>query len=251
VRQRRLLRLVFCLATLMTLSGVFATPLCIESSLADYIALASNGCTTDGIVKVKDITYSVITTNGAIAPTAQELTVLPSTNFGPLSQITGSEWVASLGQTLEIDLGFTFEAIIPQGTVIVLDSVISNELTQFPRGVGVTVDTYYCAGLLVGMSCNGISGTVHWDDGGHPFGVPRSPVLVVQQHYYLQPTSNPYPPSCLFPNDPRFCSGLLVAQSLFPQDLATTSEPGSLWMCGPPIVALLWLRKQRSARPAI
>ena len=117
--------------------------------------MGSNGCTADGLSEVKNGTYSTISSYGSFQPTADQLTVIPlPAIFGPLSQIATSpaaQWTVAAGQSLEIDLGFTLDGIVPYADIYVLDDVVSGPtFAQFPIGAGVSVDTFYCLGTITG-----------------------------------------------------------------------------------------------------
>jgi hypothetical protein len=194
---------------------VSGTSMCMTASLASYISMGSNGCTADGVAEVKNVTYSTISSDGSPQPTADQLTVFPSAIFGPLNKIATSpvaRWTVVAGQSLEIDLGFTLDGIIPDAVITLLDDVISGTM-QFPTGVGVSVDTHYCLGTITGGACSGQSATVHWNDGGHPFGIPQPPLVTVQETFSLHPTS-----------------GELIASDIFPQSLDKTPEPNTFWL---------------------
>jgi hypothetical protein len=210
---------------------VHGTPVCTTATLAIYISMGSEGCTTDGIAAVRDVTYSVLLVNGATGPTADQLTVHP--DFGPLAMIDGATWNAAAGQSLEIDLGFTFESLVPFGEIDRVGSFIMSASGGgvFDPNVGVTVDDYYCLGALSGTVCSGQSGNLHFDDGAPIWIFVFSPIITVREKFTLSPLT-----------------GTLIADGLLApsHDELQTPEPATLWLSGSAGSLIILIRRWKT-----
>ncbi len=196
--------------------------------------MGSTGCTADGLIEVKDITYSVSNSGGGSEPAPGELEVFPSGIFGPLNVMSpndGSLWQAAPGQDVEINLDFTYEAINPFALMTVLDTVIGL-VPPYPPPPGVSVNTYYCLGTINAGNCSGQSGDVHFDDGGHPFDIPPSSLVTIEDTFSLRPTGG----------------STIYANYLDPEVIDAAPEPSTLWLGAPLLTILVRWRLPRKAR---
>ena len=164
-------------------------------------------------------------------PTADQLTVHP--DFGPLAMIDGATWNAAAGQSLEIDLGFTFESLVPFGEIDRVGSFIMSASGGgvFDPNVGVTVDDYYCLGALSGTVCSGQSGNLHFDDDAPIWIFVFSPIITVREKFTLNPLT-----------------GTLIADGLLApsHDELQTPEPATLWLSGSAGSLIILIRRWKT-----
>jgi hypothetical protein len=82
------MRFLMLFAVCMAIVSAVST--CTTTTLSDYISMGNSGCTSNGLVQVNNIIYSLISSDGAREPTPNQLAVTPSFSFGPLNEITAN-----------------------------------------------------------------------------------------------------------------------------------------------------------------